>query len=341
MRGNMPNNINRQIKLVSRPVNYPMESDFSLVESPMPQPGEGEVLIQSLWLSLDPYMRGRMRDERSYATPVELGQVMVGGVAGRIIQSRTPAFREGEIVEGSLGWQEYAVSDGRNLRRVDLGLGPLSTALGILGMPGMTAYFGFLNIGQPRTGDTVVVSAASGAVGQVVGQISKIMGCRTVGLAGTSEKIDYIVNELGFDAGINYKTENVVSALAAACPLGIDVYFDNVGGVITDAVIEQLNVGGRISICGSISQSNLEEPEPGPRNLGLLVRKQARAEGFLVGQFNNHFEEGRQRIAGWMKEGRIKYREDVVEGLENAPRAFIGMMKGENVGKLLIKVSPE
>lgn len=341
MRGNMPNNVNRQIKLVSRPVNYPMESDFSLVESPMPQPGEGEVLIQALWLSLDPYMRGRMRDERSYATPVELGQVMVGGVAGRIIQSRTPAFREGEIVEGSLGWQEYAVSDGRNLRRVDLGLGPLSTALGILGMPGMTAYFGFLNIGQPRTGDTVVVSAASGAVGQVVGQISKIMGCRTVGLAGTSEKIDYIVNELGFDAGINYKTENVVSALAAACPLGIDVYFDNVGGVITDAVIEQLNVGGRISICGSISQSNLEEPEPGPRNLGLLVRKQARAEGFLVGQFNNHFEEGRQRIAGWMKEGRIKYREDVVEGLENAPRAFIGMMKGENFGKLLIKVSPE
>ena len=341
MRGNMPNNVNRQIKLVSRPVNYPMESDFSLVESPMPQPGEGEVLIQALWLSLDPYMRGRMRDERSYATPVELGQIMVGGVAGRIIQSRTPAFCEGEIVAGSLGWQEYAVSDGRNLRRVDLGLGPLSTALGILGMPGMTAYFGFLNIGQPRTGDTVVVSAASGAVGQVVGQISKIMGCRTVGLAGTSEKIDYIVNELGFDAGINYKTENVVSALAAACPLGIDVYFDNVGGVITDAVIEQLNVGGRISICGSISQSNLEEPEPGPRNLGLLVRKQARAEGFLVSQFNNHFEEGRQRIAGWMKEGRIKYREDVVEGLENAPRAFIGMMKGENFGKLLIKVSPE
>lgn len=341
MRGNMPNNVNRQIKLVARPVNYPIESDFSLVESPLPQPGEGEVLIQALWLSLDPYMRGRMRDERSYATPVGLGQVMVGGVAGRIVQSRTPAFREGEIVEGSLGWQEYAVSDGRNLRRVDLGLGPLSTALGVLGMPGMTAYFGFLNIGQPRTGDTVVVSAASGAVGQVVGQISKIMGCRTVGLAGTAEKIDYIVNELGFDAGINYKTENVGSALAAACPLGIDVYFDNVGGVITDAVIDQLNVGGRISICGSISQSNLEEPEPGPRNLGLLVRKQARAEGFLVGQFNNHFEEGRQRIAGWMKEGRIKYREDVVEGLESAPRAFIGMMKGENFGKLLIKVSPE
>ena len=337
----MPNNVNRQIKLAARPVNYPRESDFSLVESPLPQPGEGEVLIQALWLSLDPYMRGRMRDERSYATPMELGQVMVGGVAGRIIQSRTPAFSEGEIVEGSLGWQEYAVSDGRNLRKVDLGLGPLSLALGVLGMPGMTAYFGFLNVGLPKTGDTVVVSAASGAVGQVVGQVSKIMGCRTVGLAGTPEKIDYIVNELGFDAGINYKTENVSSALEAACPLGIDVYFDNVGGPITDAVIEQLNVGARISICGSISQSNLEEPEPGPRNLGLLVRKQARAEGFLVGQFSNRFEEGRQRLAGWIKEGRIKYKEDVVEGLENAPRAFIGLMQGENFGKLLIKVSPE
>ena len=337
----MANTLNHQIKLASRPVNYPTESDFSLVESPLPEPGEGEVLVQALWLSLDPYMRGRMRDERSYATPVELGQVMVGGVAGRIIQSRTPAFSEGEIVEGPLGWQEYAVSDGRNLRRVDLGLGPLSTALGVLGMPGMTAYFGFLNVGQPKTGDTVVVSAASGAVGQVVGQISKIMGCRTVGLAGTPEKIDYIVNELGFDAGINYKTENVGSALAAACPLGIDVYFDNVGGVITDAVFEQLNVGGRISICGSISQYNLDEPEPGPRNLGLLVRKQARAEGFLVSQFNNHFEEGRQRIAGWIKDGRIKYKEDVVEGLEKAPRAFIGLMQGGNFGKLLIKVAEE
>ena len=337
----MPNTVNRQVKLASRPVNAPTESDFSLVESPVPQPGEGEVLVQVLWLSLDPYMRGRMRDERSYATPVELGQVMVGGVAGRIIQSRTPAFSEGEIVEGPLGWQEYAVSDGRNLRKVDLGLGPLSTALGVLGMPGMTAYFGFLNVGQPRTGDTVVVSAASGAVGQVVGQISKIMGCRTVGLAGTPAKIDYIVNELGFDVGINYKTENVTAALAVACPLGIDVYFDNVGGVITDAVFEQLNVGGRISICGSISQYNLDEPEPGPRNLGLLVRRQARAEGFLVSQFSNHFDEGRQRIAGWMKEGRIKYKEDVVEGLENAPRAFMGLLQGENFGKMLVKVSEE
>ena len=216
----MANDVNRQIRLAARPVNYPQESDFSIVESPIPEPREGEVLVQTIWLSLDPYQRGRMRDVQSYATTVELGQVIVGGVAGRIIRSRTPAFREGDIVEGSLGWQEYALSDGSNLRKVDLSLGPLSTALGVLGMPGMTAYFGFLNVGQPRPGDTVVVSAASGAVGQIVGQISKILGCRTVGIAGTQEKIDYIVNELGFDAGINYKTEHLDSALGGGLSPG-------------------------------------------------------------------------------------------------------------------------
>lgn len=337
----MANAVNRQVTLAARPANYPKESDFALIESPTPEPGEGQVLIQVLWLSLDPYMRGRMRANHPYAAPMDLGQVVVGGVVGKIIESRTPAFTVGEIVDGSLGWQEYAVSDGSNLRRVDKDLGPLSTALGILGMPGMTAYFGFLEVGQPRPGETVVVSAASGAVGQVVGQISKIMGCRTVGIAGTAEKIEYIKNDLGFDAGINYKTENVGATLATACPLGIDVYFDNVGGPITDAVFDHLNTGARISICGSISQSNMDEPEPGPRKMGLLVGKQARAQGFLVSQFSNRHEVGRQRIAGWIKAGLVKYREDVVEGLENAPRAFIGLMQGENFGKLLIKVSEE
>ena len=330
----MAKDVNRQITLLASPVNYPQESDFSLVESPIPEPGEGEVLLQAIWLSLDPYQRGNM-------TPVELGQVMVGGVASRIIRSRTPAFREGDIVEGPLGWQEYALSDGTNLRKVDLGLGRLSTSLGVLGMPGMTAYFGLLNVGQPRPGDTVVVSAASGAVGQVVGQISKIAGCRTVGIAGTQEKIDYIVNELGFDAGINYKTGDLDSALGEACPLGVDVYFDNVGGAVTDTVFRHLNSGARISVCGSISQYNQDEPEPGPRNVEKLLWVQAHAEGFDVGHFSNGYEEARQRIAGWMKEGRIKYKEDVVEGLENAPRAFIGMMQGGNFGKLLVKVSEE
>ena len=337
----MKDTINRQIKLLARPANYPRESDFDLVESPIPEPREGEVLVKAIWLSLDPYQRGRMRASHPYATSIELGQVIVGGVVGKIAQSRTPAFTVGEVVEGPLGWQEFAVSDGNNLRRVDPSLGPLSTALGVLGMPGMTAYFGFLEIGQPRPGDTVVVSAASGAVGQVVGQISKIMGCRTVGIAGTTQKVEYINKDLGFDAGINYKTENVDAALTHVCPLGVDVYFDNVGGVITDAVFDHLNVGARISICGSISQYNEDEPEPGPRKMGLLVGKQACAQGFLVGQFRDRHEEGRQRIAGWIKEGRIKYREDVVEGLENTPKAFVGLMRGENFGKLLVKISEE
>jgi len=337
----MTGNINRQITLAARPANYPTESDFNLIESPVPQPEEAEVLVRTIWLSLDPYQRGRMRANHPYATPMDLGQVIVGGVVGRIVESRTPTFKVGEIVEGPLGWQEFAVSDGGNLRRVDPGLGPLSTALGVLGMPGMTAYFGFLEIGRPRPGETVVVSAASGAVGQLVGQIAKNMGCHTIGIAGTAEKIEYIKDELGFDAGINYKTENVDAALTKVCPLGVDVYFDNVGGAITDAVFDHLNLGARISICGSISQYNQDEPEPGPRKMGLLVGKQARAEGFLVGQFKDRHEVGRQRLAGWIKEGRIKYREDVVEGLENAPLAFIGLMQGRNFGKLLVKVSEE
>ncbi|MCZ6789919.1 MAG: NADP-dependent oxidoreductase [Chloroflexi bacterium] len=332
---------NRQITLSQRPVGYPTESDFSLVESPVPHPREGEVGVQAIWLSLDPYQRGRIRGGASYAAPVELGEVITGGVVGRVIESRTPSFQVGDIVEGPLGWQEYALSDGRNLRKVDTTMGPLPTALGVLGMPGMTAYFGLLDVGQPKPGDTVVISAASGAVGQVVGQIAKIMGCRAVGIAGSQEKIDYIVDELGFDAGINYKTENLDTALATACPLGVDVYFDNVGGVVTDAVLEHINTFARNVICGQISQYNLEEPEPGPRNLGLLIIHQARMEGFLVFQFAHRYEEGRQRIAGWMKAGKVKYREHVVEGLENAPRAFMGLMRGENFGKLLIKVSGE
>ncbi|MCH7786105.1 MAG: NADP-dependent oxidoreductase [Chloroflexi bacterium] len=332
---------NRKITMKSRPMGYPQESDFELVEEPIPQPREGEVLIRTIWLSLDPYMRGRMRDVQSYASPVAIGDVIVGGAVGRVVESRTPAFAVGDIVEGPLGWREYALSDGGNLRRVDPALGPLSTALGILGMPGMTAYFGLLSVCKPRPGDTVVVSAASGAVGQVVGQIAKLMGCRVVGTAGTPEKVDFIVNELGFDVGINYKTDNVAEALASACPVGIDVYFDNVGGPVSDAVMENLADFARIAICGQISVYNTEEPVMGPRNIRLLTTHQARMEGFLVTQFANRHEEGRQRLAGWIREGKVKYKEDVVEGLENAPRAFIGMMRGENFGKLLIKVAAE
>ncbi len=332
---------NRKITLKSRPSGYPQESDFELEEERIPQPGEGEVLIKSIWLSLDPYMRGRMRDAASYAPPVELGSVIVGGAVGRVVESRTPAFQVGDIVEGPLGWQEYAVSDGRNLRSVDPALGPLSTAVGVLGMPGMTAYFGLLDVGRPQPGDTVVVSAASGAVGQLVGQIAKIVGCRVIGFAGSDEKTGYIVNELGFDVGVNYKTQNVAAELAKACPLGVNVYFDNVGGDVTDAVMENLADFARIVVCGQISQYNLEQPAMGPRNMRMLTVHQARMEGFLVSQFAGRHDEGRMRMAQWIREGKVKYKEDVVVGLENAPSAFIGMMRGANFGKLLVKVSEE
>ena len=334
----MSSDINRRVVLAERPAAYPEPKHFRLEEVPIPQPNEGEALVETIWLSLDPYMRGRMREGPSYATPVQIGGVMTGGVVGRVVESRTPDIAAGDIVDGSLGWQEYAVARPSSLRKVDPGLAPISTAVGVLGMPGMTAYFGFLDVCEPEVGDTVVVSAASGAVGQIVGQIGKIMGCRVVGTAGTDEKVDFIVNELGFDAGINYKTENVDSALAAACPNGIDAYFDNVGGFVTDAVMQQTNVHARVAICGQISQYNLPEPELAPRSLGLLIQKQAKVEGFLVFNFAHRHEHARQRMAEWIRTGQLKYKEDVVDGLENAPEAFIGMMTGANFGKLLVRV---
>ena len=334
----MSTEINRRIVLAERPAAYPEPEHFRLEEAPIPQPEEGEALVETIWLSLDPYMRGRMREGPSYATPVQIGEVMTGGVVGRVVESRTPEISVGDIVDGSLGWQEYAVARPSALRKVDPDLAPISTAVGVLGMPGMTAYFGFLDVCEPEVGDTVVVSAASGAVGQVVGQIGKIMGCRVVGTAGTDEKVDFIVNELGFDAGINYKTEDVDSALAAACPNGIDAYFDNVGGFVTDAVMQQINIHARVAICGQISQYNLPEPELAPRSLGLLIQKQAKVEGFLVFNFTHRHEHARQRMAEWIRTGQLKYKEDVADGLENAPKAFIGMMNGENFGKLLVRV---
>ncbi len=337
----MTKRINRQITLAARPVGYPKEADFRLVERPVPELQPGEVLVRTIWLSLDPYQRGRLSEAKSYAPPVQLGEVIVGGVVGKVIESKNPAFAVGDIVEDRLGWQEYAISTGFTLRKVDPSLAPISTALGVLGMPGMTAYFGLLEIGQPRPGDTVVVSAASGAVGQVVGQIAKIMGCRVIGIAGSQAKIDYIVNDLGFDVGINYKTEDVHASLAQACPQGIDVYFENVGGKVLEAVLDHLAMYARIAICGLISQYNLEKPEPGPPNLRALLINRARMEGFLVSQFADRYEIGRQRIARWIKEGKIKYKEDVVEGLENAPQAFIGLLQGKNFGKMLVKVSEE
>lgn len=331
--------VNRKFTLASRPVGMPAESDFKLVESPVLEPNPGELLVKSLYISVDPYMRGRLRDAKSYAAPVEIGGVMVGGAVGEVVQSGNPKFTAGDIVQGEFGWQEYAISNGQGVRKIDPAIAPISTSLGVLGMPGLTAYFGLLDIGQPKKGETVVVSGAAGAVGSLVGQIAKIQGCRVVGIAGSDEKVKWLVDELGFDAAFNYKTTaNYFEKLKELCPVGIDVYFDNVGGAITDAVIPLLNVHARMSICGQISQYNQEKPEQGPRWLWALIVKQARAEGFLVFQFADKYQQGITEMAGWIKSGQLKFREDIVEGFENLPAAFIGMLSGDNTGKRLVKV---
>jgi NADPH-dependent curcumin reductase CurA len=332
--------VNKQVTLAARPVGYPKDSDFKLVEFPLPIPGRGEILVRALYLSVDPYMRGRMSSGKSYAPSVELGGVMVGGVVGQVVESNHPQFAPGEIVQGDFGWQQYAVSGGKGVRKVDPKLAPISTALGILGMPGLTAYFGLLEIGKPQPGETVVVSGAAGAVGSLVGQIAKIIGCHVVGIAGTDEKVRYVVEDLVFDNAFNYRsTANYYRKLIELCPNGIDVYFDNVGGAVTDAAVRLINVRARLVICGQISQYNLERLEMGPRWLWALIVKQAKAEGFLVFQFSERFDQGLRQMAQWLQEGKLKYRENVVEGIENAPRAFIGMLKGENIGKQLVKVA--
>ena len=333
-------NANRQVLLAARPAGMPRESDFRIAEVPVPSPGEGEALVRSLFLSLDPYMRGRMQDVKSYAPPVQLGEVMVGGVVGEVVRSNAGSLKTGDIVTGMFGWQDYGVAKAQTLHKVPPGVQPISLALGVLGMPGLTAYFGLLDLGQPKEGETVVVSAASGAVGAVVGQIAKIKGCRVVGTAGSDAKVDYIMNELGFDAGINYKTAgNLRAALDAACPAGIDVYFDNVGGPITDAVMMRINERARLVICGQISQYNAESPEMGPRNLFQFIRMRARMEGFLIFDYADRYAEGLAELGPWVAEGRIKYREDISEGLESAPKAFIGLLQGKNFGKQLVHVA--
>lgn len=332
--------MNRQIILAARPAGYPKESDFNVVEKPVPAPGSGQILIRIIYLSLDPYMRGMMSGKESYVRPLQIGDVMVGGTVGKVVQSNHPDYIKGNIVEGMLGWQEYALSDGQGLRKIDPTIGPISTALGVLGMPGLTAYFGLLEIANPMPGETVVISGGAGAVGSVVGQIAKIKGCRVVGSAGSDAKINHMVGELGFDAAFNYRSiENYYDALHEICPEGIDVYFDNVGGAMTDAVFRLLRPRARVAVCGQISQYNLEQAEMGPRLLRYLLVKQARAEGFLVFQFADRYPEALQQLTRWLQEGKLKYREDIVDGIENAPRAFLGMLHGRNMGKQLVKLS--
>jgi NADPH:quinone reductase len=331
--------VNRQFKLAARPVGLPKESDFSLTESPMPAQSDGQVLVKSAYLSVDPYMRGRITGVRTYADPVNIGDVMQGGTVGKVVESKASGFAAGDFVTGMWGWQEFAAVDAKTLMKLDPKLAPVSTALGVLGMPGMTAYFGFLDICKPQPGETVLVSGAAGAVGSLVGQIAKIKGCHVVGIAGTDDKVEWMTKELGFDAAFNYKsTSDYGAKLKELCPKGIDCYFDNVGGAITDAVLQQMNVYGRVSICGQISQYNLEKPEFGPRILGLLLVKQLKVEGFIVFRWMNRYPEGIAQMAQWLGEGKLKHREEVVNGFENTVKAFIGMLKGDNTGKMLVKV---
>jgi len=330
----MPENVNRQWVLKSRPDGMPSEADFELVESPIPSPEYGQVLIKSVWNSMDPYMRGRI-------TSSPIGGVIESEAVGRVMESRLDGINVGDIVRGRIGWQEYGLLDVTSANPVNPDYGPISTSIGVLGMPGLTAYFGLLDVCEPKPGDTVVVSSASGAVGAVVGQIAKIGGCRVIGIAGSDEKVSYVVDELGFDAGINYKAENVSEALGLVAPDGVDCYFDNVGGPITEAVMEHLAMYSRTVICGRISEYNESEPSMGPRILRYLHSTRSRIQGFTVNQYPAQFEDGRAQLARWVKSGEIKYKEDIIEGFENCPKAFIGQLGGANFGKLLIKVSDE
>jgi len=328
---------NRQWLLESRPTGEPTMENFELIETDVPEPGPHEVLVRTLYMSVDPYMRGRMRDAESYADPWDVGDPMKAGVVGEVEASEHPDFEAGDVVTGQLEWADYAVAEGRDLREVDPDLGPISTAVGVLGMPGVTAYFGTTDVAEPTPGDTVVVSAAAGAVGSVVGQIADLTGCRVVGIAGADEKVEWL-ESVGFDAGINYETEDVAGRLRETCPDGVDVYFDNVGGPVTDAVWPLLNVRARVAICGQISLYNETEIPTGPRKLGKLIESRARVEGLLVRDYEDRWGEALQRLSRWVASGDVEYRENVVEGLENAPDAFLGLFEGTKIGKQLVQV---
>jgi NADPH-dependent curcumin reductase len=337
--------INRQIVLAARPQGEPKESEFRLVETPVPETGPGKLLLRTLYLSLDPYMRGRMNAGPSYAPPIQIGEVMGGATVCRVEASNIPEFGVGDIVEAYSGWQEYALSDGRGVRKLDPSLAPISTALGVLGMPGMTAWTGLMNIGQPKAGETLVVAAASGAVGSVVGQLAKVKGCRVVGIAGGERKCRYVVDELGFDACIDHRRSDFAEALKETCPKGIDIDFENVGGPVFDAVLPLLNMFARVPVCGLIAHYNATELPGGVDRVPLLLRhvltKRLTLRGFLVVDVANQQADFLAEVGPLVRDGRIKYREDVIDGLENAPRSLIGLLRGENFGKMLVRVAKE
>ena len=330
---------NHLFRLVRRPVGEPRRDDFAFDVETVGEIAEGQLLIKTLYLSLDPAMRGWMNEARSYIAPVGLGEVMRAGGIGTVISSRHPKFQVGDTVSGMLNVQEYAISDGKGMVKVDPALAPITAYLNVLGMPGMTAYFGLLESGQPKAGETLVVSGASGAVGATVGQVAKILGLRVVGIAGGPEKCDYAIKEFGFDACVDYKNQDVRKGLKEACPGGIDIYFDNVGGEILDIVLTRINLKARIVICGAISQYNNTEPVKGPANYLSLLVNRARMEGIVVFDYAPRYKEGAMQLGKWMAEGKLKSREHVVEGLETFPETLMKLFKGENFGKLVLKVA--
>jgi NADPH-dependent curcumin reductase CurA len=336
---------NRQVLLAARPRGEPTLEDFKLVETSIPESGPGQMLLRTIYLSLDPYMRGRMNAGPSYAAPVSVGDVMEGSGVCEVVRSNLPQYTTGDIVIARTGWQEYALSDGRGVRKFDPSFGPITCALGVLGGPGLTAYTGLLNIGKPQPGETLVVAAASGAVGSVVGQIARIKSCRVVGIAGGERKCRFVTEELGFDACFDHRQPDLAERLEAACPNGIDIYFENVVGAVFEAVLPLLNPFARIPVCGLIAHYNATELPPGPNRvpqlmLSILV-KRLTFRGFIVSDFFSQFDEFLRDVSGWLREGRLKDREDITDGLENAPQELIGLLKGENFGKKIIRVSPE
>jgi NADPH-dependent curcumin reductase CurA len=336
----MNKQLNRQIRLAKRPHGLPDKETFAFTEEPVAEISKGEVLVKALYVSVDPYMRGRMIDAKSYSAPFPLDEVIVGGVVGEIVESQSSNFQPGDKIVGSLGWQEFSVAAEDTIRKIDPNVAPITTSLGILGMTGLTAYFGLLDIANPQPGETVVVSGAAGAVGSAVGQIAKIKGARVVGIAGTDEKVEYLKETLGFDEAINYKTTpDIRKDLEMACPEGVDVYFDNVGGEISDAVMQLLNQFARIPVCGAISTYNNTEVDHGPRVQGNLIKTSSLMKGFIVGDYAARFPEGAKDLGKWVQEGKLKYEESIIEGFDQIPEAFLGLFKGSNVGKQLVKVA--
>jgi len=329
---------NKRVVLASRPAGWVSEDNFRIEESPVPQPGEGEVLVKNLWLSLDPYMRGRMSDAKSYVKGVEIGEVMVGQTVGEVVESKNGSFKKGDHVLTQLGWQLFGTVSGKDLVKIDGSRAPLSYYLGCLGMPGITAYFGLKDIGQPKAGETVVVSAASGAVGSVVGQLAKLWGCRAVGIAGGSAKRDYVTRELGFDACVDYKAGQLHADLKEACPKGVDAFFDNVGGETLDTVLRLMNTYARIVVCGMISEYNATQPYA-MKNLRSVLVNRIKLQGMIVFDWKERYGEALKALSGYLAAGKLKYRESVVEGLDNAPKGLIGLLKGENFGKQLVRLA--